>query len=410
MDDLITPERAKAFLKQNKIVDAGGLEAALLQGAKILVQEMLKTELDQELGYQKYEVKNKQTDNSRNGHSKKSINSVFGKMQISIPRDVNGEFEPTIVGKHERQLSNSIEKIVLTLYAKGMSMEDISSYLESTHGVTLSHETISNLTDRILPLAIRWQNRPLEAVYPILYLDGVVFNVNRDGVITKMTAYVVYGITIRGMKEILGIWIGEAESSKFWMKVLMELRNRGVKDIFIICVDGLSGFSNAIEGVFPKAEVQKCIVHQIRNSTKFVSYRDLKEFCSDMKPIYHAPNEEAARAALDEFEKKWGAKYAYAIKSWKENWLSLATFFKYPEEIRRLIYTTNPIEGINRRLRKVTKTKGSFPSDEALFKLLYLVVSEVSRKWSLPTRDWGVIVQQLGCYFGERMEVHMQTA
>jgi transposase-like protein len=410
MEDLITPERAKAFLKQNKIVDAGGLEAALLQGAKILVQEMLKSELDQELGYQKYEVKSKQTANSRNGHSKKSINSAFGKMELRIPRDTDGEFEPTIVGKHERQLSNSIEKIVLALYAKGMSMEDISSYLESTHGVTLSHEAISNLTDRILPLAIRWHNRPLEVIYPILYLDGVVYNVNQDGVIVKKTAYVVYGITIKGMKEILGIWIGEAESSKFWMKVLMDIRNRGVRDVFIVCVDGLSGFINAIESIFPKAEVQKCIVHQIRNATKFVSYRDLKEFCNDMKFIYHAPNETAALAALDEFEKKWGKKYSYAVKSWRENWQSLATFFKYPEEIRRLIYTTNPIEGINRRLRKVTKTKGSFPSDDALFKLLYLVVSDVSRKWSLPMRDWGTIFQQLGCYFGERMEVHMQTA
>jgi transposase-like protein len=194
------------------------------------------------------------------------------------------------------------------------------------------------------------------------------------------------------------------------MKVLMDIRNRGVRDVFIVCVDGLSGFINAIESIFPKAEVQKCIVHQIRNATKFVSYRDLKEFCNDMKFIYHAPNETAALAALDEFEKKWGKKYSYAVKSWRENWQSLATFFKYPEEIRRLIYTTNPIEGINRRLRKVTKTKGSFPSDDALFKLLYLVVSDVSRKWSLPMRDWGTIVQQLGCYFGERMEVHMQTA
>jgi len=263
MEDLITPERAKAFLKQNKIVDAGGLEAALLQGAKILVQEMLRAELDQELGYQKYDIKSKQTDNTRNGHSKKSINSVFGKMSLGIPRDKNGEFEPTIVGKHERQLSNSIERIVLALYAKGMSMEDISSYLETTHGVTLSHETISSLTDRILPLAIRWQNRPLEVLYPILYLDGVVFSVNQDGVIVKKTAYVVYGITIKGMKEILGIWVGEAESSKFWMRVLMEIRNRGVKDVFIVCVDGLNGFINAIEAVFQKAEVTE--VHRAPN-------------------------------------------------------------------------------------------------------------------------------------------------
>lgn len=409
-EELITRERAKAFIKENGIVDAAGWEAAMLAGGKIFLEELLKAEQEQQLGYAKHDVKNKDTDNSRNGYSEKMIRSRLGQIVLSIPRDTKGEFEPTIVKKHEREVSGEVESAILALYAKGMSMQDIVSYLEKIYKVGLSAETISRITDKVLPAATSWQNRPLEAVYPIVYLDGAVFHVNQDGRIARKTAYVVYGITIHGMKEILGIWIGEAESSKFWAKVLMDIRNRGTKDIFIAAVDGLNGFSEAISSIFPQTEIQKCIVHQIRTCTRFVNYKDLKEFCADMKPIYHAPNEQAGLAALAEFEQKWGKKYPYAVKSWKGNWASIATFYKYPEEIRRLIYTTNPIEGLNRRLRKVTKTKGSFPSDESLFKLLYLVAEDMSRKWTMPVRDWGFILQQLNLHFGERMEVHMQTA
>lgn len=407
VEELFTRERARAFLKENKVVDAAGWEAAILAGGKILLEEMLKAEQEQQLGYAKYDVKNKDTENSRNGHSEKIIRSRLGQMVLNIPRDTHSIFEPTIVKKHEREVSFEVEKAIFVLYAKGMSMQDIVSYLEKIYKISLSTETISRMTDKVLPLATTWQNRPLDPVYPIVYLDGVVFHVNQDGRIVNKTAYVVYGITIEGMKEILGIWIGEAESSKFWMKVLMDIRNRGVKDVFIAAVDGLNGFVEAINAIFPQTEVQKCIVHQIRTSCKFVSYKHLKEFCNDMKPIYHAPNEEAGLAALAVFEQKWSSTYTYAVKSWKDNWASLATFYKYPEEIRRLIYTTNPIESLNHRIRKVTKTKGSFPSDESLFKLLYLIVEDVGKKWTMPIRNWGLIYQQLALYFKERMEVHM---
>ncbi|MEA1925550.1 MAG: IS256 family transposase [Candidatus Altiarchaeota archaeon] len=244
-------------------------------------------------------------------------------------------------------------------------------------------------------------------MYTIVYLDGMVFNVRQDGQVKKKTAYLVFGINLEGLKDVLGIWVGEAESSKFWMKVLADLKNRGVKDILITSVDGLKGFKEAIESVFPPAEVQKCIVHQIRNSTRFVSYRDRKEFCSDMKLIYTAPNEEEGLAALDRFEDKWSGKYSYAIKSWRDNWQGLSTFFKYPPEIRRIMYPTNALENLNRKIRKVTETKSSFPTDDSLFKLLYLVIIDTSKRWTTALRDWGVIINQLRIYFGERMDIYM---
>lgn len=403
-------EAAKAFLKENKITDFAGIEQALKAQWKDVLQAALEAEMDDALGYSKYDWKNKKSANSRNGHSKKTIQTTAGKVELDVPRDVNGEFEPVIVKKHERTLPFRIEDVILSLYAKGLSTRDINAQMHQIYGVDLSAETISKITDKVIPVAREWQERPLDAVYPIVYLDGIVFNVNRDGQVQKTTGYIVYGLTVSGMKEILGIWIGEAESSKFWMKVLVDLKNRGVKDLLIVAVDGLNGFVEAIGSVFPKTEVQKCVVHQIRTSTKFVNYKDLKQFCEDMKPIYHAPNEAAGLEALEAFEGKWGKKYAYAVKSWKSNWAALSTFYKYPEEIRRMVYTTNPIEGINRRLRKVTKTKGSFPSEEALFKLLYLVVTEMTMKWMLPVQNWGAVVQQLCVYFGDRIEPYIQNA
>lgn len=401
-------EEAKAFLKKHNIRDAVGIEEALVAQYAPVIQAALEAEMDETLGYSKYDWKNKETPNSRNGHSKKTIQTRFGKAELEIPRDTDGEFEPVIVKKHQRTLPFKIEDVIFSLYARGLSMRDINAQMHEIYGVDLSAETISKITDKILPVAREWQERPLDAVYPIVYLDGVVFNVNHDGQVVKKTGYIVHALNLEGMKEILGIWIGEAESSKFWMKVLVDLKNRGVKDILIAAVDGLNGFIEAIGATFPKTEVQKCVVHQIRTSVKYVSYKDLKEFCEDMKPIYHAPNEAAGLEALEVFAQKWGGKYQYAVKSWRGNWAALSTFYKYPEDIRRMIYTTNPIEGINRRLRKVTKTKGSFPSDDALFKLLYLVVMEMTKKWTMPVQNWGQIVQQLGIYFGERMEVHMQ--
>lgn len=407
MSRLFTKEQARALLREHGLTDAPSIQNALVDGFKELLQEALEAEMDNELGYSKYDWKNKEVTNSRNGHTKKTVRSNYGNIELKIPRDTNREFEPVIVKKKERQVSDSIDDIVISMYAKGVSNRDINAHLKKIYGTNISAEMVTRITDKVLPLAKEWQNRPLDALYPIIYLDGIVFNVVQDGQVTKKTAYVVFGINVEGKKEILGIWVGEAESSKFWMKVLADLKNRGVKDILIACVDGLKGFEQAIKSIFPNTEIQQCIVHQIRNSTKFVNYKDRKKFCADMKEIYTAPNEEAGLLALDKFEEKWDGKYSYAIKSWRDNWQNLSTFFKYPPEIRRIIYTTNAIENFNRRLRKVTKNKSSFPTDNSLIKILYMIVMDVSEKWTMPIRDWGVIINQLRIYFGERMDEYL---
>jgi len=407
MTKLFTKEQARNFLRENNLKDGKSIEDAFIEQIKDVLQEALEEEMNSELGYSKYDWKNKEITNSRNGHTKKTVKSRFGNVALDIPRDTDGEFEPKIIKKHDRTMSNSLEDTVVSMYACGMSTRDIGNQMRKIYGVNVSAEMVSNITNKILPLAKEWQNRPLDGLYPIIYLDGIVFNIAQDGQIVKKTVYLVYGINIEGMKEILGIWIGEAESSKFWMKVLVDLKNRGVKDVLIASVDGLKGFSEAIESTFPKTEVQQCVVHQIRNSTKFVNYKDRKAFCTDMKTIYTAPNEESGLAALDKFEEIWGGKYSYAVRSWRNNWKSLSSFFKYPDEIRRIIYTTNPIENFNRRIRKITKTKSSFPTDDSLFKLLYLIVMDVSEKWTMPIREWGTIVSQLRIYFGERMDEYL---
>jgi len=319
MTDLFTKEQVRRFLRENKLRDAKSIEDAFSQQIGKVLQEVLEEEMECELGYSKYDWKNKETANSRNGHTKKKVGTKFGNVDLKIPRDVNGEFEPTIVKKHERRLGASVEDKIIGLFAKGMSNRDINDHMRDIYGMDVSAEMVTRITDKILPIAKDWQNRPLEPIYPIIYLGGMVFGVRQDGQVTKKTAYVVYGLDIEGMKEVLGIWIGEAESSKFWMKVLVDLRNRGVHDILIASVDGLPGFGEAIESAFPKTEVQQCVVHQIRNSTRFVSWRYRKPFCASMREIYTAANEEAGLAALDKFEKRWGSKYSYAVKSWRDN-------------------------------------------------------------------------------------------
>ena len=407
MAKLLTQEQIRAWLRENKFKDVASIENAFVSEIKDVLQESLEEEITGELGYSRYDWKNKSTDNSRNGHSKKSVRSRFGKIDLKVPRDANGEFEPVIVKKHERTISAELEDLVVSLFASGMSNRDIESQMQRVYGVEVSAEMVSRITDKILPLAKEWQNRQLSMLYPIIFLDGIVFNVRQDGVVVKKTAYVVFAINIMGRKEVLGIWIGEAESSKFWMTVLSDLKNRGVEDILIASVDGLSGFEDAIKASYPKTEIQRCIVHQIRNSTRYVNYKDRKQFCDDMKEIYTAPNEEAGLLALDRFEDKWRGKYLYAIKSWRNNWQCLSTFFKYPPEIRRLVYTTNPIENFNRGIRKITKTKSSFPTDDSLFKILYLIVMDTSEKWTMPIPNWGIILNQLTVYFKERIESYI---
>lgn len=407
MAKLFTKEQARLWLKENNLKDAKSIEDAFVSEVKGVLQEALEGEMNNELGYTRYDWKNKQTDNSRNGHTKKTVKSRFGEMTLDVPRDSCGEFEPVIVKKHERTISGDLEDMIISLFSQGLSNRDIEFHMKKIYGIEISPEMVTRMTDKILPLAKEWQSRELNEIYPIIYLDGIVFSIRQDGAVIKKTVYLVYGITIDGMKEILGIWIGEAESSKFWMNVLADLKNRGVKDILIASVDGLNGFEDAIKASYPKTEIQKCIVHQIRTSTKFVNYKDRKPFCADMREIYTAANEEAGLAALDKFDEKWGAKYGYAIKSWRMNWPLLSTFFRYPPEIRRMIYTTNPIENFNRSIRKVTKTKGSFPTDDSLFKILYLIVMDKSEKWTMPVRDWGLVLNQLRIYFGERLDAYL---
>lgn len=403
MGKLFTREQARAFLKDLNPKNGDAIADALKEGFKDLIQEALEAELDNKLGYSKYDWKNKEIENSRNGHTKKTLRSEFGNVTVDVPRDVNGDFEPVIVKKHERSVNPRINDIILFMYGKGSSTRDIYDKMKEIYGVEISPDMVTRITDKVLPLAHEWQNRPLQPMYAIILLDGIMFSVMQDGQATKKTVYVVYGINVNGMKEVLGIWIGEAESAKFWMKVLADLKNRGVQDILIASVDGLKGFEDAINSTFPKCEVQQCIVHQVRYSTRFVNYKDRKEFCEDLKTIYTSPNEPEGKRALDAFAEKWESKYAYAIRSWRNNWPRLATFFKYPPEIRRLIYTTNAIENFNRQIRKVTKNKGSFASDDALLKVLYLVVMDRTSKWTLPIQNWAQILQQLEVYYTGRI-------
>ena len=368
-----------------------------------LMQEMLEAEMDEHLGYSKYDYKNKTTDDSRNGYSPKTVVSSVGEIALDIPRDRKGEFEPQIVQKHQTDISN-IEDQVLSMYAKGMTTRDISSHLHDVYGIDASAEMISHMTDRILPIAKEWQNRPLDKKYAIVFMDAVHFHVREDNRTVKKAVYVAIDIKLTGEREVLGMWIGGNESAKYWLGVLNELRNRGVEDIMIVSVDGLTGFGDAIHAVFPQAEIQRCIVHQIRYTTKFISYKDIKPFMVDLNKVYKADTEDLALEALDELETNWGKKYPSSIDSWRRNWPQLSTYFKYTSEIRKVIYTTNSIENFNRQLRKLTKSNTIFPTDDALFKVLYLAMIDATKKWTGKSWDWGQTMEQLCIYFGDRIK------
>lgn len=363
----------------------------------------LEAELDDELGYSKYDYKNKDTDNSRNGHSSKTLRTSFGDVDVSVPRDRKGEFEPQVLKKNQTSVSQDIEEKILSMYAKGMTTGDIEAHIRDIYGIEISDTTISRITDKILPLAKEWQQRPLEAVYAVVFLDAIHYHVRSEGQIVKKAVYIAIGVDLDGKKDVLGMWVGENESAKFWATVLNGLRNRGVEDIFIACTDNLTGFSAAIEAVFPKTEIQNCIIHQIRNSTKYVSYKDLKALMADLKAVYAAVDEASALESLNVFAQHWGKKYPKISVSWQENWPNLSTYFKYPQEVRRLIYTTNAIEGFNRQLRKVTKSKSVFPTDDSLLKMLYLAMIDITKKWTGRRQDWSMIHAQLAVFFAERM-------
>ncbi|MEC0371641.1 IS256 family transposase [Paenibacillus chibensis] len=404
---LWSKEQLRAFIKENKLVTAQDAQNALKELFAETLQEMLEAEMDTHLGYEKHEVKAKMTPNSRNGKSKKNVVSEYGEQEIAVPRDRLGEFEPLVVQKHQRNVTG-IEDQIIALYAKGVSTREIQDHLQNLYGIEVSPTLISNVTNKIVPLIKEWQNRPLQGVYAVVYMDAIHFKVKQDGAIVNKAAYMVIGIDLDGNKDVLGMWIGENETSKFWLNVLNDLRNRGVQDILIICVDNLNGFSEAIAACYPKTEIQKCIIHQIRNSTRYVSYKDLKKVTADLKPIYKAATEEGALLELDRFEEIWGAKYPLIIRSWRNNWSELSTFFKYPPEIRKLIYTTNMIESYHRQLRKVTKGKSIFPTDEALLKMLYLATMDVTRKWTGRVQNWGQMLLQFSVFFQDRIGNHLR--
>lgn len=364
------------------------------------MEQMLKAELDEHLDYE-YGEKPLSL-NTRNGSSKKKVKSSYGNIDLNIPRDREGSFEPQALKKYQKDISN-IENQIISMYAKGMTTRDISTHIKEIYGFGISESMVSKITNKILPTIEEWQNRPLEKVYPFVFLDAIHYHVRENNIVVKKAVYIALGYNTEGYKEILGMWVGENESSKYWLLVLNQLKERGLEDILIVSTDNLSGFSQAIESVYPKTEIQKCIIHQIRNSTKFVSYRDIKELMKDLKTVYKASTEELALSNLDIFEEKWGKKYPMCVNSWRNNWAELATYFKYPEGIRKLIYTTNSIENFNRQLRKVTKNKTIFPSDYALQKSLYLAMVDASSKWTSRIRGWDQILSQLSIFFEGRI-------
>lgn len=395
--------KIRELLDMSNITSMDDIQNLFKETIAEFMEDGLETELDDELGYSRYDYCNKNTENSRNGHSSKTLRTSFGDVEVAVPRDRKGEFEPQLLKKNQTSISQDIEEKILSMYAKGMTTGDIEAHIHDIYGVDVSDTTVSRITDKILPVAKEWQQRPLEAVYAVVFLDAIHYHVRSEGHIVKKAVYIAIGIDLDGHKDVLGMWVGENESAKYWATVLNSLRNRGIEDIFIACTDNLCGFSTAIEAVFPKTEIQNCIIHQIRNSSKYVSYKDLKALMADLKAVYAAVDEDAALMALDTFSEHWDKKYPTISQSWRANWANLSTYFKFPQELRRLIYTTNAIEGFNRQLRKVTKAKSVFPTDESLFKMLYLAMMDITKKWTGRRQDWSMIHAQLAIYFEDRM-------
>ena len=388
------------FLKQFKSGEE--LESFLSQLHKRGIEQMLEGELDHHLGYDKH-TKSDQS-NARNGYGSKKIKTDFGETRIDVPRDREGSFDPVIVPKR-KSMAEGVESLVVSLYAKGMSNADIEEQLLEMYDFRLSTSAISRITARVTEDVTAWQNRPLEEVYLIVWMDGIVFKVRENSRVVNKTVYIAVGLRRDGKKEVLGLWLGKNESAAFWMSVLTDLKARGVVDILITATDNLNGFTDTIRNVFPESQTQICVVHQIRNACRYVVWKDRKEFSADMKLIYDAPTREAAEAALNDFASKWESKYAYAVKSWRDNWQELTVFFDFPVEIRRIIYTTNLIENLNGKIRKYTKNKLSFPTDEAVIKSVYLAMREATKKWTMPIRDWGLVLNQFLIIFAGRVRL-----
>ena len=388
------------LLQEYDIETAEDIQDALKDLLGGTIKEMMEAEMDDHLGYQKSERSD--SDDYRNGYKSKRVNSSYGSMDIDVPQDRKSTFEPQIVKKRQKDISGIDQKII-SMYAKGMTTRQISETIEDIYGFETSEGFISDVTDKILPQIEDWQNRPLDEVYPILYIDAIHYSVRDNGVIRKLAAYVILGINTEGKKEVLSITVGDNESSKYWLSVLNELKNRGVKDILIICADGLSGIKEAIAAAFPKTEYQRCIVHQVRNTLKYVPDKDRKAFASDLKTIYHASDEEKARMALDRVTEKWTAKYQNSMKRWYDNWDAITPIFKFSPDVRKVIYTTNAIESLNSTYRKLNRQRSVFPSDTALLKALYLATFEATKKWTMSIRNWGQVYGELSIMYEGRL-------
>ena len=392
--------------KCKTIDDVIGKDGLVQRLIKDVLENILEVEMGEHLGRDKYD---RQTDidqddrNYRNGYSKKTLRSSFGDVDLDGPRDRKAEFEPQIIKKYET-VCNELDKKIISLYAKGMSTRDIQAEVEDLYGITLSPSMISKITDKVIATATEWQNRMLDEIYPIVYLDAMYFKVRSNGKIVNKAVYICLGYTLEGYKDILGIWVDEAEGAKFWLSICNDLKNRGVKKILIACMDGLKGFPQAIKTVFPTVDIQTCIVHQIRNSIKYIASKDKKAFMKDLKEVYKAPTEDLALAQLDNLKEKWGSNYGMVIDSWYNNWNNLDTFFKFSPQIRKLIYTTNVLEGFNRQVRKFTKVRTIFPTDESLNKCVYLATMEIMEKWTQPIHNWGTTLAELSLYFEEQLK------
>jgi transposase-like protein len=391
--------------KAQSIDDFFGKEGIFARLFAETLEQMLDAELTAQLGYEPYEAKGRNSGNSRNGHYTKRVRSSNGETEVTVPRDRSGDYEPTILKKYQAN-TNELEDKIIAMYARGMTQRDIEAQLAEMYGIEVSAQTISTITNKVWPLVEAWQSRPLAAVYPILYLDAIHYKLRKDHKIENRAIYIVLAVDLEGYKDVLGHWVSDGEEgASFWLSVVTDLNNRGVEDVFIACVDGLSGFKEAIRSVFSQVEIQRCIIHQIRNSLKYVVWKDRKAFATDLRAIYRAPTRELAETQLLQLAEKWGDKYAIAVRSWETHWDELATMFDYTPEIRRLIYTTNIIEAYNRQLRKVTKNRGALPSGEAIRKLLWLAHQDIARKWTMPVRNWANILNQLAIRFDDRFPI-----
>jgi len=400
-----TEEVQRELGKAKSMDDFFGKEGIFAKLFAHTIEEMLESELSEHLGYEPYEVKGRNSGNSRNGRYAKKLRTSEGETTIQVPRDRNGEFEPQVVKKQVSN-TNELENKIIGMYAKGMSVRDIQETLQELYGVDVSPTTLSAITDKVWELVEVWQSRSLASLYPIVYMDAIYIKLRRESKAENIAVYTVLGVDVEGHRDVLGHWVGDGnESSNFWLSVISDLQTRGVKDIFIACMDGLSGFKEAILAVFPQTQIQRCVIHQIRNSLKYITWTDRKAFMVDLKEVYQAATRESAEAHLRQLGEKWGDKYSVAIRSWQNNWEDLATFFAYPAEIRRLIYTTNSVEGYHRQLRKVTKSKSVFPTAEAARKLLFLANRDILKKWTMPIQNWPLILNQLVIRFEGRLAI-----